>query len=409
MKGIIQKAALAILLVAAHSQANAQSEYREGYVISLQGDTTKGFIAVSQISPCAMKRNLSDSAASFYQPDNIQGYGYYQSRFDAKPELGEGKNNRVFMECLIKGDASLYKYNNTFYIEKSDSLFLPLYPLSSASTQSNSGDAQKVSMARNYVNTLSFLLQDCPEIREQIRQTKYYGSSLKSLIKYYNTCRSASYFEYHSGQPAKKIKWGLYSGINFNTLKMQTNDNNNDFLKSGPVYNSASAIIGADFNLTLPRGKDRFRLTFGAMYLSGSYEIDATVSNIDGTDYYHGEIKMSELKLPFGVNYVLSKRKTQPYLSTGISTSFFLKHSSEFALTFDPEYGSGYTDNYDLFNFTPIDPHLWLGAGLTVALSEKIDGVVELRYETPSNISNSSNVTTKYSHIFLLAGIRFGK
>jgi len=239
----MKKFVIILLTLCSISDVWSQSKYREGYVISLQGDTIKGFIDVSQISPCAMKRSLSDSADSVYQPDDIQGYGYYQSRFDAKPELVEGKNNRVFMECLVKGNASLYKYNNTYYVEKSDSLFLPLYPLSSTSTQSNSGDTQKVSMARNYVNTLSFLLQDCPEIREQITQTKYYGSNLKSLIKYYNTCRSASYFEYHSSQPAKKIKWGLYSGINFNTLKMQTNDNNNDFLKSGPVYNSASPLL----------------------------------------------------------------------------------------------------------------------------------------------------------------------
>jgi len=405
----MMKYALFTVIMSLGFQAFAQSEYREGYVITLSGDSITGFVSISQIASCEMKHNLSDPAGSVYFPDDIQAYGYSQRRFDAKPELGEGKNNRVFMECLLKGEVTLYKNKNTFYAEKSDSLFLPLYPLSSASDQSKSGDAQRVSIAKNYLNTLSFLLQDCPELREQILETKFTSSSLTGLIKQYNICKSAKYFEYQSAMPTTKIQWGLFSGVNFNTLQMQTNDNNNDFLKSGPVYHSASAIIGADISLSWPGGKDRFRLTLGAMYLSGSFEIGETVSNTLGTDDYHGEIKISELKIPLGVNYILSKRKIQPYLSAGISTSFFLKNSAEFTRSHTPEYGPGYTENYDLFNFTPMDPHLWFGAGLTVALSEKIDGVLELRYETPSNFSNSANVSTKYSHIFLLAGIRFGK
>ena len=389
-------------------QAYAQSEYREGYVITLQSDTIKGFINVSNPNACVFKRNYSDLDQVTYLPDDIQGYGYQKRFIAARPvSTEEGKEMRAFVDCLLKGEATLYKYLNSFYIEKADTLFYALYNTTALTASERASEKAPKSTAGNYIGILSYLFMDCPELRQKISTARYTRSSLTTIVKEYNQCKSTDFVQYESGLPSTKIEMGLFTGVNFNALKMQTNNTNNDFLRSETTYHSVSVILGADARISWPRGANKFAISAGAMYLSSNFEIDETIQNSIGTDVYHGTIKTSELKIPIGVNYVLSNKGIKPYISGGFSASFFLQASSDFSRLHDDEYSEDYTEEYELFQFTPMDIHPWIGLGISARLSEKRDGFIELRYETPSNISNSTNVSTKYSHIFLLAGIRF--
>ncbi len=390
-------------------QSFSQSEYREGYVITLQRDTIKGFINVSNPNACVFKRSYTDPDQITYLPDDIQGYGYPKHFIASRPvSTKDGKEIRAFVDCLLKGDATLYQYLNSFYIEKTDTLFLALSKTSVSGASAESSDNARISTAGNYVGILSYLFMDCQEIRQKISTTKYTRSSLTSIVKDYNQCKLKDFVQYESGQPSIKVQMGLFAGVNFNALKMQTNDANNDFLLSEPTYYSHSVLFGADVRLSWPRGTNKFALTAGALYLSSDFEIDETIHNSIGTDVYHGTIKTSELKIPIGVNYVLSNKGIKPYISGGFSMSFILQNSADFSRFHDDDYGEDYTDVYELFQFIPmVPPNGWFGLGISTHLSEKLDGFFEMRYETPSNISNSDNVSTKYSHIFLLAGIRF--
>jgi hypothetical protein len=390
-------------------QSYSQSEYQEGYVITLKSDTIKGLINVSNSNACVFKRSHEDQEQITYLPDDIQGYGY-PNHFIASRQVStkDGKEIRAFVDCLLKGDATLYQYQNSFYIEKTDTLFLALNKTATSGASAKSTDNARISTAGNYLGILSYLFMDCQEIRQKISTIKYTRSSLTSIVKDYNQCKSKDFVQYESGQPSIKVEIGLFSGVNFNALKMQTNDTNNDFLLSEPTYHSLSVVLGADARLSWPRSANKFALSAGAMYLSGNYEINETIHNSIGTDLYQGTIKTSELKIPLGVNYVLSNNKIKPYISGGFSMSFILQHSADFSRFHDDDYSEDYTDEYELFQFIPmVPPTAWFGMGTSTFLSAKSDVFLELRYETPSNISNSDNISTKYSHIFLLAGIRF--
>jgi len=179
------------VLIGLVCQVFAQSEYHQGYIITMKGDTVNGFIEVSASNGCVFKKDFVDAVETIYSPYDIQGFGFSQRYIVSKPVSSKtGNIERVFMDCLILGQASLYQYLNLFYVEKADSLFLPLLKSTVINSNSGSSDVDRISTAGNYIGTLSYLLSDCPGIRQSVQNAKYTRNDFTELIKNYNKCRS---------------------------------------------------------------------------------------------------------------------------------------------------------------------------------------------------------------------------
>lgn len=108
---------LSTVLLAACMAAGAQVNPKEGYIITLQGDTIHGTVDYRTEAINARKcRFLAQGEQQFreYAPADISGYrltgngAYYVSRtFDV-----EGTSKTVFAEYLLKGGVSLYYLND---------------------------------------------------------------------------------------------------------------------------------------------------------------------------------------------------------------------------------------------------------------------------------------------------------
>ena len=107
--------ALVLFFLATSLQLMAQSNLREGYVITLQGDTLYGDIdfrtADMNMKRCVFRKN-GETSFKTYLPEDISGYRftnngiYYISKLvDTK---NEGKKN-LFVEYVLHGNMNLYQ------------------------------------------------------------------------------------------------------------------------------------------------------------------------------------------------------------------------------------------------------------------------------------------------------------
>src|SRR5688572_22358710 len=91
----------------------AQTDFRKGFVITLQRDTISGLVnyreGANAHEICEFKK-LENLNATSYRPDEIFGYGFLDDKFfESRKVQEENKSPRVaFVEVLVKGMVSLY-------------------------------------------------------------------------------------------------------------------------------------------------------------------------------------------------------------------------------------------------------------------------------------------------------------
>ena len=99
------------------NQAFAQTDFRQGYVITLQHDTLKGYIDYASSSlnsqRCLFKPTLTGKEQIFH-PAEIYGYRYTDSKFYVSKniKLKDSVSRSIFAEYLIEGKVSVYYYND---------------------------------------------------------------------------------------------------------------------------------------------------------------------------------------------------------------------------------------------------------------------------------------------------------
>lgn len=106
----MKKIIFLVLLLACTSMVMAQNNLREGYVITLEGDTLRGYIdfrtGAMNSKQCVFVKD-GESASTTYLPGQIQGYRflnngmYYISK--------EFENQVIFAEYLVRGNMNLFQ------------------------------------------------------------------------------------------------------------------------------------------------------------------------------------------------------------------------------------------------------------------------------------------------------------
>jgi hypothetical protein len=165
------KVLLILFYCNANLNANSNNDFKEGYIISLNGDTTKGFLLV-QISrnaseQCVFKPS-ANSANTIYKPGEIAGYRYLNGKYYISKEINIDSTTKkvVFLEFLIKGIASIYYYMDNeehYYIEKFPNGLVELTEKERTffdeGTSGRDG-AHTYTMPSKYKGKLMFTLQD---------------------------------------------------------------------------------------------------------------------------------------------------------------------------------------------------------------------------------------------------------
>lgn len=179
-----------MLLLANGHMALAQQGYQEGFLLTPNLDTIRGLVRFSGKAnvptPCLFKPNKKATPQSVY-PGTVHGFctangAYYYSR-------SIGRSDDVFLEVLVKGHVSLFKFGDIYFIEKADSAFFELSDEMEVVMIEGQRQQQK---SRNFNRMLSLLMNDCPEASKKAPTIPLKEKQLVSLVKTYNRCKGSN-------------------------------------------------------------------------------------------------------------------------------------------------------------------------------------------------------------------------
>ncbi|MBX2957052.1 MAG: PorT family protein [Cyclobacteriaceae bacterium] len=326
-----------------------------------------------------------------YDPTHILGYGFeddkvFQSREvfikDQQPKI-------VFLEVIVRGLASLYKFEKIYFIEKNDSGPQQLVN----ETKEVFVDGMKVLKSTNqYINTINNLLLDCPDIQAKLQRTKLEEKDLVSLIKDYNTCKGKPSLMFKSKKPQVKALIGVIGGVNISEISFEA-FSGFEYLTSDFDL-SISPMLGVSLNLLFPRVSERISLQTDIILLSSKYYNYTLIESLSSAERNYVTIELKQLKIPIGVRYTFPRRAFTPYFNLGVSSTLNLAGSdSEWVREVESNGVVNTTTNKALV-FSQNQFGIWGGLGVSKGI-RKLNAFVELRYEQTNGIVSSSEFTQR--------------
>jgi hypothetical protein len=279
--------------------SSAQSEFQQGYIITLAKDTLNGLIKNKSYhnnsNHCDFQKAGSDSVKRFY-PGDIKGYRFDNGKYYVSREIGGSK---VFMEYLIHGKLDVYFYqdergDNHYYAAK-DTLKPQELKYSKENRYSNG--KSYVYESKLYIGILNYLTQDCGEMTEKLKSMKEPDhKNLIDIAKVYHNykCKDEKCIIYEKKIP-RKIKVALYGGSNlfFNTIS-------NLDRKIYPSYG---------YQFLFQQAQRRERLYIGI----GLFNEGIIYDNEESKAYNQNHIRY--IRIPFSLNYISQRKGFSPYIA----------------------------------------------------------------------------------------------
>ncbi len=383
------KFVFSIAIMASSCIAFSQSNFVPGYIVSHQGDTTRGFVDYRTSTMSSFEfRTSSDAETRTYRTSDITALGIVKGKsFEVKTlPLNSGKSE-VFAEILARGRASLYRYENTFFIEKDTILRALTQSTRDVAIKPGGTQGQYQMVQRQYAGILNLLFLDCKGMSNDVMNVKLNERELTRITTRYNRCKGESVEVAKSTTPSFRANFAVFAGYDvttflFTTSAFQAIRNP----KSKDV--SAAPVIGIGAVFSNPREAERLFATVDIQFSKMTFQ--QTSQTWFGTTYYDEEytLKFAKLRIPIGLKYVLKPGTAISYYGRfGYSFNTWMDgHIEGSQVVNRPNTTSTREDyDFDLNNFSI--GQFWLSLG--VQLNQfKLKGFVELRAEAVGGDSN---------------------
>ena len=315
-----------IILLSSFIKAIGQSDFREGYIITHQGDTTTGYVRYFgekwNAQYCYFKTDLQQEAKEF-TPLDIERYGFKEDRqYQSKEVKYNFENSLYFLEHIVDGQVDLYLFtdpigNPHYYIEKAG--VLPLTELTIDVVQSGSNLYKR----NTYYEVLSFALKEANFSRSRIVATRLNRKALTKIIVEYNkgsSLNETSFLETPKKNKRAKSRIGVLIGSNNSSYITQYRPR---FLETDRF------VAGTSLSVSIYTNVDFF--FWKKSYLSIQPEITYTSNKVDVL-YQYNESRFTKsynlnyLKIPFNLKADLVRKPNRvvPYLSGGMLYAFNL-------------------------------------------------------------------------------------
>jgi hypothetical protein len=367
----------------------SQTDYRRGYVITNTRDTLNGLVdyreGVKAHRSCDFKNSKAQPVIS-YEPASILGYGFQNDKFFLSKEIliKDQQAKVVFLEVLVLGLVSLYKFEDTYFIEKDTSGLLQLINESKEITV----DGKKLSKNTNqHIGTINMLLFDCAELKSKIEGVKLHEKALTSLIEDYNRCKGALSIAFKAKKPWTKAGIGLTGGVNISQLSFDTAPGFEHL--SGDFEISTSPTFGVSFEVKSPRLSERISFHGNLLYLISKYYNYNLFNYGSSTEINYVTIELQQLKIPVGICYTFPKRNFTPYFVLGISSTLHLGFNTNWIQEVE-SFNMVVTHSNEALAIKKSQFGVWGGCGLLRPISSKLNAFVEFRYEQTNGIAQNS-------------------
>lgn len=393
----------------------SQTGYREGYVVTSAGDTLHGLVDYREDSKAYKSCNFKESKDQntiTYDPTSIVGYGFVKSKFFESREVSmkDQSPEHVFLEVIIKGLASLNKYEETFFLEKDGSV----HPLVNESKEVYVDGKPLLMSTNQYIGTLNMLLYDCPDLKASIQKIRLTDKSLSNLVEAYNKCKGVPVLKGKQGGPSTqtlytdKKPWakaiiGITVGLNLSQIDFDNTINHEHLV--GPFEISGAPLASFSLDLLSPKLSDRISIhSEFQYYFPSNYRYN-------GRTYGRPDvvtIEIQQYKIQAGIRYVFSKMNPSPYVNIGLSGTTISSNSSwtKDLYNLQGQYlGEARYSNEEVLS---IKNHygVWGGFGILMVLNNKLNSSLELRYEQTNGLSAVSTPNSTISNFQIAFGLR---
>lgn len=335
------------------SFASAQSNFKEGYIITNENDTINGFVdfRTSGINArsCKFKEQELGEVKTYY-PGDISGYRFVnEGKFYVSRNIEiEGQKQEVFLEYLLRGIVNLYYYigNREYYfVENEQGEIFVIDKKDDEYVYNETLRSNVVKKDNKYIGMLKSIFKESQPTLSKIDKIKYNQDDIIKVTKDYhdNVCISGDkciIFETKKDKQSTTKRITLYTGLQFYTLNLNYLNYGDDIVSLDlPALKSTFPVIGIQINLSVPRWTK-----------SISFQLDAALSGIKGStihDYQlydrkvlHEEYDYKTLLFSskLGSKYTYMTNRFCPTIELGISTIFLFAQSSDYIIstTYDP-------------------------------------------------------------------------
>lgn len=316
------------------------SQFKEGYIINNNNDTIRGLInwegSIINSSKCEFKINTGDES-KIYKPGDILGFRFNNSKFfSSKDIITDNQEQKVFIEWLIKGRASLLSFSGSvpytkYFILAEDGTISELLNTTAQIVQENVVYERK---KKEYISTLMYSFRDCQSLQPKINSASFNSKSLINITKQYHelTCKEEDCVIFEEKDRKMKVDWGIYTAFLNSNLKI----NNGDAEK---MYPANSVGVGIALNITnLPGLSPKFSLKINPAFFSSMYRYDTSnVAALKTALQYHlikddRVCKIGFAKVPVQLSYRFNQKKFSPFVSAGgtVNLRFSYKQYDKF-------------------------------------------------------------------------------
>ena len=284
---------------------NAQSDFRPGYVIKLNGDTIPGKIDyrgdILMGEDCRFIAAGTDEEVR-YSPDNIIGYRFINSKYFVSKEIN---GEKVFLEFLIKGKVNVYTRRNQsgdkYFIEK-EGLGMNELPYEEEIRYDNNIPYEYRSTT--HIGLLNMYMQDAPEFQSRI--AKMWKPKQNWLIDlaadyHHKICTDENCMIFEKKLPFLKVNLEVVGGMVM--YKSGNMEDFNYFYHEGDLKNNKYFQAGVIAHIWLPTVNEKLFLRTGLLY--------STFNSNTATK--------TTYKIPIQCEYIFPKGVIRPTLAYGIN------------------------------------------------------------------------------------------
>lgn len=371
----MKQTALVLSLLFFYLSAHAQSDFREGYVITNEGDTLLGYVNYREglkiFLVCEFRKTPSSESIE-YHPEQIRAYRFKDDKLivSRKLVLDENPPKHYFMEVLVDGSLTLYQYRDRYFVGKADSIE---HELTNVRSETYINGKRMSKESGQFKGILMFMTRDCPEQKKSIETAQFNQREMTTIVENYNDCVGTSI-----SYKAKKAWFiaipGITSGVNSTSFSYDNDRIPSDF------SNDMTYTVGVDFELKAPRVNEYFSVYTGIFYVKNKF-----FSYMEETPYvvvYRHEVTLeySQVKVPITVRYTFPERNITPYFNVGF-VPVFLKMTENSWRAESERNNIVYSEDVSPFTMSKKNAGLMGGIGVKKKMGNKYNLRAELRYE----------------------------
>jgi len=362
----------------------AQSDFRNGFIITNDNDTIQGEIDyrfnLKNYESCVFKDGQTEIK---YYPDQIKGFGYVNDKYFSSQIL-----KGSFVESLVIGNLSLYKSKDKYHLKK-ESQIIDL-ELKKEKTQIDGRTVIKESS--HWRGLINYFISDCI-FKFDVSNLRFTEKSLTELIIKYNRCKGSDFAELKESKLWTKFDIGAVIGLSRSTI--QTKDEFDEFGYIDDNYNSIDPSIGILFAISSPRIAEEIELQGEIHYIKSSYSSLVVRSNMG---YFDTFIDLRTLSIPVSLKYSFPERKIGYYMQGGLNYDNHLQAETRLL----EERINGNVVNTlpesSAFNISSNVIGIWGGIGIQKSF-EKFQGSIAIRYFQMPGLSKTFGLKTDNNRI----------